>query len=246
MEEVAVEAVKVDEGQDRAAWMERNERHKGQLDALDPEALGSKSFLVIGAGAIGSNFVAMLTKMGAKNVTVIDDDVIEEHNLSNQMYPEYALNMSKVDALADVCRNFSGTEITPIAGKFNLKEPGAFSIPQPVDYVISCVDSLAVRKDLWEYFKDRCTYFIDGRMALEVYRAYCIKTANEAHRAFYEDSLKGKPVEGRCTAKVIMYTVQSVSGAMLSMVKASLKNERCPVEECRDMRNFFGNATFRD
>lgn len=244
MESVAV----VDQGADRAAYLERNERHKGQLDALNPEVLGKKRFLVIGAGAIGSNFVPMLCKMGAKDVTAIDHDTIEEHNLSNQNYPEYAINMSKVDALADVCRNFSGVEIKTVAEKFISKgiTPEQVTAMGRYDYVISCVDSLEVRKELWEFFKDKCDYFIDGRMALEVYRAYCVKTSNEAHRSFYEDSLRGKPVEGRCTAKVIMYTVQCVSGAMLGMVKASVNNERCPIEECRDMKNFFGNSTYRD
>ena len=227
----------------RAEYVEKYDRFKGQIDAIDPEKLAAKKFLIIGAGAIGSAFVTYLAKMGARNITVMDDDTVENHNISNQMYPEYAVNSSKVDALADVCRIFAGLDITIQNIRFSVE---AIFPSAKYDYIVSCVDSIEARKDIWAYAKDNCEWFIDGRMALEVFRAYCVNPKLKSHVEFYDESLTGEQEVARCTEKTIMYTVQMVSGTMLSFVKATINGASVPIEVCHSMCNFFGTTTYRD
>jgi len=55
---------------------------------------------ICGVGAIGSNLVDNLLRQGFSNVAVIDDDIVEEHNIGTQAYCVYDLGISKVKALS--------------------------------------------------------------------------------------------------------------------------------------------------
>ncbi|RLA51068.1 MAG: hypothetical protein DRR42_11345 [Gammaproteobacteria bacterium] len=53
-------------------------------------------FHIIGAGATGSRVFAALVELGITNITVYDDDSIEDHNLANQIYMAKDINELKV------------------------------------------------------------------------------------------------------------------------------------------------------
>jgi molybdopterin/thiamine biosynthesis adenylyltransferase len=71
-------------------------------------------FHVIGAGATGSRVFAALVELGITNIHVYDDDVIEDHNLCNQIYIAADINLPKVQG----CANF-------VVRKCGLEEPPA-------------------------------------------------------------------------------------------------------------------------
>ena len=64
-------------------------------------------FHVIGAGATGSRVFAALVELGIKNITVYDDDIVEDHNLANQIYTVHDINTPKVDG----CRYFAEAKL---------------------------------------------------------------------------------------------------------------------------------------
>jgi len=76
-------------------------RHKRQLGIVSPAQLQSP-IVVIGAGGIGSWAVLALAKMGCPNITVIDFDTVEDHNVATQFYKESQIKMFKVDALEEL------------------------------------------------------------------------------------------------------------------------------------------------
>ena len=76
-----------------------SERYANQEKLLDQKTLEDLSFVVIGAGAIGSYTVMGLAKMGAKKITVYDHDSLETHNFDSQFYPFTAVGSKKVLAL---------------------------------------------------------------------------------------------------------------------------------------------------
>ena len=69
-----------------------------QMGIVDPAAL-QIPISVIGVGGIGSPTVFALTKMGCRNVTIYDDDIIELHNLPNQMFGGNDLGKQKTQSL---------------------------------------------------------------------------------------------------------------------------------------------------
>jgi molybdopterin/thiamine biosynthesis adenylyltransferase len=65
-------------------------------------------FHIIGAGATGSRVFAALVELGISNISVYDDDVIEDHNLANQIYMAGDINLPKVEGCKNFVRNKLG------------------------------------------------------------------------------------------------------------------------------------------
>lgn len=73
-------------------------------------------FHVIGAGATGSRVFAALVELGIKNIHVYDDDVIEDHNLANQIYMANDIGHPKVEGCKRFVRSKLG--VVPDTMKF--------------------------------------------------------------------------------------------------------------------------------
>ncbi len=200
------------------------DRFTNQMGLLDEERLGRTRFTVVGAGAIGSFYLSALSKMGARNATVYDFDSLEDHNFANQMYPVSQLGKQKVDALKAVCLDYGDCTIATVDGPWNP------DVAVECDVFVSAVDNMDVRKALWNYYKTRCKFFIDGRMAAQVYKVFGVDTSNEEACKYYEGTLhtqaEASPV--RCGHKSIIYTVLQVSAQMLAQTKRYLMVEQRP------------------
>lgn len=225
------------------ALPETHERYHGQLDIIAPDVLAKPKYLFVGAGAIGSFTCSMLAKMGGKDITVIDFDTIEEHNISNQFYPVDEIGTPKVDALQAVAHEFSGESIKTHC----MEWPFPLGDEPDFDMVISCVDKMEVRKALWDHYKTRTKHFIDGRMGAEFLRAFAVDTGNKEEVDYYASTLhtQAEAVQARCTEKTIMYTVLMVSGILLGLVKRSLLGQKRPVEASYDCSSFAGVRVLR-
>ena len=66
---------------------------------------------IIGVGATGSWLTLMLAKLGIKDITVYDFDVVEEHNIANQAFCIHQIDKEKVIALSDIIAEETNTEI---------------------------------------------------------------------------------------------------------------------------------------
>ena len=207
-------------------------RDRNQRNLLDTKKLEELSFVVIGAGAIGSFFVMTLAKMGAKKITVYDFDSIEEHNISNQMYPLDFIEMKKTDALQIVARNFGGCEIE-VRGKWTPEDA------VDAEVIVSAVDNMDVRKELWGHYNTHCNLFLDGRMSAMVYKVYAVDTDSTVASDFYETTLypQSEAAQERCGEKSIIFTVLGVAGTMLNVLKQWIMNEHRPTEIVADMYN---------
>lgn len=206
-----------------------NERNKNQRGIIDDNTISKTRFIVVGAGAIGSVFCIGLSKMGARFITVYDWDTIEDHNFANQMHPISQLGKPKVESLLAVAKDYGDCTIVPINAPWT---PGN---AVDGDVVISCVDNMDVRKALWGHYKDRCAFFIDGRMSAFVYKVYgmdCstnIWNIKDIH-AFYSNTLHSQASASPepCGEKSIIYTVYLVAAMMLSQVREWLTEEAKP------------------
>ena len=122
-----------------------------QMDII-PMNLLSEEITIIGAGAIGSFTALALAKMGFENLTVFDFDKIEIENMNCQFFPYSAIGMQKVMALKMMISQFANAEINVIDKPY---DKGTFK-----GIVISAVDSMKVRKLIWDNHKDRsCSAF---------------------------------------------------------------------------------------
>jgi molybdopterin/thiamine biosynthesis adenylyltransferase len=76
------------------------------------ERLAELQLTVCGAGAVGSNLVDTLVRQGVRQVTVIDFDRVEAHNVGTQTYAESDAGAFKVEVLQAEVFRAVGVEIT--------------------------------------------------------------------------------------------------------------------------------------
>lgn len=144
---------------------------------------------VIGAGATGSWLTLMLAKLGIKNITVYDHDVVEEHNLANQAYGFNDVGTNKASAIYQSIWVDTRTEIQYVRDKYT---------SQPIFGIIFLmVDSMAERKRIWENcirLKPRIELMIEPRMGLDLGRIYNVnptdlKQIKEYEQTYYNDDV---------------------------------------------------------
>ena len=140
-----------------------SERYTRQLDLINIEELNFPIH-IIGAGGIGSWTALLLAKMGCPNISIYDNDTVEEHNIASQFFKQNQLGGQKTDSLSSNIEEQTGIILN---AKINIDEE---QITEGL--IIIAIDSIEERIRLANIYKDRNVYIIDGRMGglqLEIY-----------------------------------------------------------------------------
>lgn len=122
---------------------------------------------IIGAGATGSHVFAALVGLGVTNISVYDYDVVEEHNLANQIYMGADVGLPKVEACSNYYCNKLGVDEPPDDMKFiemkvteaTLSEHAYFSSG---GIVFLLTDTMASRRTI---FNSLTRLHVEGRAA---------------------------------------------------------------------------------
>jgi molybdopterin/thiamine biosynthesis adenylyltransferase len=206
-----------------------------QSDIVSQDALNHQPFTLIGAGGIGSVVGLVLAKMGVQDLTAYDPDTVEEHNLPNQFYRLTDVGRPKVEALAELCRDFAGVEVTPWQMEFPLTA-------KPSGIVICGVDSMSARQAIWQTtirFNPAVSRYVEARMGAQEGRVYSIVPYDPDHIGLYEASLYAdeNAVELPCTARAIGYNVFYLAGLLVSQIKKVVMREEVKPEVIFDLVN---------
>lgn len=153
------------------------------LSVFSPEAFGDKRVDVIGCGATGSRIALSLAKLGVKNLHCWDFDVVEEHNIANQVYGEEAVGSPKVDALHELIMFDTGLEVTAHNERVVDQRLG--------NIVFMLPDTMSSRKEIWENlkFKPELEFLIETRMGVDSGRVYAFNPNNPLHCEAWEATL---------------------------------------------------------
>jgi molybdopterin/thiamine biosynthesis adenylyltransferase len=203
---------------------EKNQKYWRQLDLMSPEKLNEWSFVVVGAGSVGSWTALALAKMGAQKITVWDRDVVDEHNVSCQVYQSYAVGKRKVEVLAGIVQDLTDQQVVGIVQHLDKDARPTFD-DQTI--LVMAVDNMDARKHLWEVAKacPAIRLVIDVRMGGEVLRMYAVNPHDPMHEAFYEENLYSSE-EGEhlpCTAQAVSYS-SFFSAAFIASTVSSFVN----------------------
>ena len=147
--------------------------------------------------------------MGARNIQLIDFDVVEPTNVTTQAYLAADIGHPKVDATADVVRRIDpDINLSLVNDRYRPRMPVG-------DAVFCCVDSINSRAAIWRSVSGRCQFWCDGRMLAEVIRVLTV--AEEQGRRHYPQTLftSREAQTGRCTAQSTIYTANIAAGLML-------------------------------
>jgi hypothetical protein len=210
-----------------------------QLGILNPMEHLQFPITVIGCGGIGSPTILALSKMGCPDITVYDYDHVEPHNLPNQLHMLAHVGKTKVEGVAEIVRAFTGTLL-------DVKKEVVSRNHNFGGVVISGVDSMASREEIWHAikFNEAVKLYIDARMGAEVFRIFTLQPSRvpsivrvdgdvrtqmfgDETIEFYEASLISdvEALELPCTQRSIIYNVFVIAGLISNQVKKFAKGE---------------------
>lgn len=93
---------------------------------------------VIGSGSVGSTVLELLARFGLTKFCVYDFDIVEPHNIVNQIFTQRHIGMPKVEAIRDIL-----LDINP---EINIKMYREGWNGQPLEgYVFLAVDTIELR-----------------------------------------------------------------------------------------------------
>lgn len=174
---------------------------------------------IVGAGSTGSNLALLLARLGLKDITVYDNDTVEDHNLGHQMYRVKDIGKSKVEALAELIEEATGTKIKAVNeftdGK-NIK----------TDILVLALDSMSGRKEVAE--NALCMFIVDSRMGGEMLSVYATDDkARHAATLFPDEEAVALP----CGGRAIGYTSYIAVALMEIVIKKMMLGEEYPFEQ---------------
>ena len=157
-----------------------------QLELFDP-ATFNKEVHVIGAGATGSWLVLILAKLGISNISVYDYDIVEEHNIPNQLYGTNSIGKSKVQELKKIVFQQTGIRIKTFDKKIQNEE----DTRNMKGYVFVLVDSMLFRERIFTYLLNNAQVdmIFETRMGLEHGRIYVVNPKSSKDREKYRQTL---------------------------------------------------------
>lgn len=185
-----------------------------QLGIFNPSEHREIAVTLIGCGSVGSFTALALAKMGVPILEAWDMDIIEEHNLPNQFFKNDQIGMKKTEALCKVLSEFS--EAIPIP-----KEMVSIDSELCGTVIISAVDSIEVRKIIWEAVKKSdALLYIDSRMGGKIFSVFTVDMTNKKAIKAYEARLfaAGKPLDVPCTERTIIFNVLGIASVVCNQV----------------------------
>ncbi len=114
---------------------------KNNLDKIK-----TKKVIVFGAGGVGGFVVESLARSGLEDITIVDNDIVEESNINRQIIATSdSLGKSKVEVMKDRVLSINRNSHVTAIQKFYLPENEEEFDFSKYDYVIDCVDTVSAK-----------------------------------------------------------------------------------------------------
>lgn len=175
-----------------------------------------------GQGGIGSWLSFFMSKIGYR-VYAYDYDTIEVHNLSGQFFKTADIGKFKVNAVADIVKDFCDAEYSFFNGKIDENSPTHY-------YMFSAFDNMQARKDMFKVWKrsidaypDKKHIFIDGRLTMEQLQIFCV-TSNkieEYEKHLFDDS---EVEDAPCSMKQTSHSAAMIATHMTALFTNHITN----------------------
>lgn len=138
-------------------------------DYFNPEKVKGRCH-IIGCGSVGSFVARFLVMSGVENITLYDDDVVEPHNLCNQLFTTKDIGKEKTKALYEqlVAVNPDAADSIRVCGRYDSQNLSG--------YVFLCVDNIEIRKEIAtkNQYNMNIKYLFDVRTSLESGDVLCV------------------------------------------------------------------------
>lgn len=138
-----------------------------------------KRITLAGLGGIGSYVAFLLSRLHPGTIIMYDNDIVEEANMSGQLYCRSDIGKSKVKAMTDMMHSYSNFfSITALTERFDVTS-------EATNIMICGFDNMEARRIFYMRWSTRVRslpeeqrkhcLFIDGRLAAEELQVLCIR-----------------------------------------------------------------------
>lgn len=203
-----------------------------------------QTVIIAGQGGIGSWATMIMSRMHPKQLFIYDDDEVETVNLAGQLYSKSMVDKKKVDAMADLVKDFSDyNAVMAIAQKWT-KET------QPGDIMICGFDNMQARKTFFHSWlrhiyrhphPERCL-FIDGRLAFTDMQVFCITGDDTYNIKRYDEEYLFDDKEADetiCSMKQTTYCACMIGGLIVNLFTNFIANLQTPFSHDLPFKTFY-------
>lgn len=204
--------------------------------ALWYNAVRTKSVVLAGVGGIGSYVAFLLSRMKPASLTIYDPDVVEEVNMSGQLYSKKNIGNTKVDSIAEMMADYSNFYNTmSIASRFtenclaeNIMICGFDNMKARLMFFKSWMHHVS---NLPKEERKKCL-FIDGRLAAEEFQIFCITGDDDYHQDVYYGNYLFTDAEADetvCSYKQTSHCANMIGSFMVNLFVNFVANECGPL-----------------
>lgn len=184
-------------------------------EVFQPEKLTDRIH-IIGCGAGGSTIAELLARYGLTKITLYDDDIVDSHNMANQMYFDEYIGLPKVEALKDImCR------INPEAAADIKVVNDRYTDQRLSGYVFLCVDRIETRRAICQnnrnntnikaVFEFRNRLYDAQHRAADWSNPEHIKNLIKSMQFSHEDAMRDTPVNACNLPLSVAPTIRIIS-----------------------------------
>lgn len=201
------------------------------------------SFMIGGAGGIGSWTALLLARTGA-NIEIHDHDHVDSTNMGGQLYGNQHIGIPKVEAIRKIIHEFSGSSSVYIY------RDKITNISTPYSFAIGAFDNMVARQSIFHIWKN--AYFnagftdtfdrdrniikikpilIDGRLLANQFQIFCITDESRIEeyglKYLFTDEEAGERVA--CTFKQTSHVAAAIASKIVGFITNHIMN--CIYEE---------------
>lgn len=192
---------------------------------------------IIGVGAVGSRVAEALVRLGFDNINIYDMDIVEDANVTNQLYHFKDIGKEKEDALID--------QMKAINPQVRIMKNGKYEDQILKGAVFIAVDSIDLRREIVQKNKTnlKIDILFDGRMRLTDAQAYtAIMRDRKAVQSFlatmqFTDEQDTTPLSVCGTTLSVAPTVMTLANVLVMNFLRYLKQEEPYWKVFIDMMN---------
>lgn len=168
-------------------------------DYFQPEKMGNTPIHIIGCGSVGATVAENLTRCGVKNLHLWDFDIVESHNIANQIFRLADVGTAKTEALLGIL-----TEINPELKDTVVLHNEGWQGETLTGFVFLCADSMKVRQAVVD--KHMASIFVkamfDFRTELESAQHYAVDWKSIKARQNFRKSMDFTDEEAKAATPV--------------------------------------------
>lgn len=196
------------------------------------DKIGTKIVTLAGLGGIGSYVAFLLGRLKVNRLLIYDDDIVDETNLSGQLFAIQDVGNSKTMGICRMLREYSQYH-SVISGQER------YGVSSPTTAIMMCgFDNMRARKifyDKWELHvvglpeeqRGECL-FIDGRLAAEEFQVFCIKGSDTYLRKKYKNEWLFDDNEAEatlCSYKQTSFCANMIASVMVNLFVNFVANQ---------------------